>query len=63
MQRGKSSGRTDDNISSFKKRLVIFNTETLSVLRCFKERKLLTTVDASGTSDEIFTELKKIFID
>ncbi len=60
-KRGESSGRTDDNLTSFNKRLDTYNNETSVVLKVFEKQGLLRKIDASRGVDEVFNDLKKLF--
>ena len=63
MKRSENSGRTDDNVTSFNKRFDTFNNETMVVLRMFDKQGLLRKVDASKGIEEIFSDLKRLFVD
>eukprot|EP01017_Pseudomicrothorax_dubius_P003299 TRINITY_DN1043_c0_g1_i1.p2 TRINITY_DN1043_c0_g1~~TRINITY_DN1043_c0_g1_i1.p2 ORF type:complete len:192 (+),score=67.60 TRINITY_DN1043_c0_g1_i1:54-629(+) len=60
MERAKDSGRVDDNIDSFKKRLVTYHTETKPVVDKFGSEGLLLKVDATPAVETVFEEVKKI---
>lgn len=53
ISRGLSSGRSDDNLESARKRFRTYVTETLPVVRIFEERGLLLRVDAEGSQEEV----------
>jgi adenylate kinase family enzyme len=60
MKRAESSGRVDDNIDSFKKRLVTYQTETKPVLERFKTLGKLQQVNAERAIDVIFADIKTL---
>lgn len=51
---GRLIQREDDNEDSVKRRLEIFNTETMRVVDHFRETGKLSEIDGSGTPDEVF---------
>lgn len=59
LQRGKESGRTDDNIDTIRERLNVYHNQT-SPLRDFyiKEGKY-HAIDGNGTVDNVFGSIKK----
>ncbi|TVQ89015.1 MAG: adenylate kinase [Bacteroidetes bacterium] len=59
LQRAKEQDRKDDNETVIKKRLEEYHQKTLPVLDFYKNTGLLTHVDAIGTSEEIFSRIKK----
>ncbi len=58
MQRAKEQDRKDDNEAVIKKRLQEYHQKTLPLLEFYKNSGLLTKIDASGSSDEIFSRIK-----
>jgi UMP-CMP kinase len=58
LKRGKTSGRTDDNIETAKKRFETFNREQLPVVKEFEFWEMLDRVDASGSIDECFAAVR-----
>lgn len=52
---GKTSGRTDDNIDTIKKRFTTFTSQTLPVVAALKEKTRVVEIDASGSIDDIST--------
>ena len=45
-ERAKTSGRSDDNLDTLKKRLVTFHTSTMPVVEHFREKKILNYIPA-----------------
>lgn len=63
LQRGATSGRTDDNIDSIKKRFNTFQNETMKVIDFYRGMNKVKTVDANRSKEEVFEDVKKFFSD
>jgi len=61
LERGKASGRTDDNEESLKKRIVTYNNSTRPVIEAFEEKKLVRRIDASNDVDKVFQDVQSVF--
>ncbi|XP_069693051.1 UMP-CMP kinase-like [Periplaneta americana] len=62
LQRGAAgSGRSDDNIDSLKKRFHTYMNDTMPIIKYYEEKDLVKQVDATGTPEQIFEEVKTIF--
>lgn len=62
LERGKTSGRADDNIETIHKRIEVFHNETIPVVEKFELNDKVRRVDVSdGTIDDIFIDVKEIF--
>jgi adenylate kinase family enzyme len=61
LERGKSSGRSDDNPESIKKRFKTANEETEPVLDIFRKQGKLVEVDSDRAIETIFEEISKHF--
>jgi len=61
LERGKSSGRADDNRESVKKRLHTYHTQTQPVVDYFDALGKLRTVDATTPLEEVWTSVKPLF--
>lgn len=61
MERGRSSGRVDDNLESLKKRIQTYNESTLPIIQHFDKINLVKRVDASKDVDQVFAEIDEIF--
>ena len=60
LNRGKTSGRSDDvDESVIKKRLTVYNNETTPVADHYKRSKKFQPVKGEGTIDEIFSSLSE----
>ncbi|KAI6191574.1 Adenylate kinase isoenzyme 1 [Aphelenchoides bicaudatus] len=56
MKRGESSGRTDDNIETIKKRLNTYLTATAPVVKHYEKKGKLLHIKAEGSIEDIFAE-------
>jgi len=61
LERGKTSGRTDDNIESIRKRFNTFRNETKPVLDYYSHKNLVHTIDGTRSIEEV-TEDSQAFI-
>jgi adenylate kinase len=58
LNRGKTSGRSDDNNEAvIRKRLAVYNNETSPVAEHYKKARKFQRVKGEGTVEEIFTSL------
>ena len=57
LERGKTSGRVDDNEETIKKRLDTFHNQTKPLIDHYKDK--VNTVKAEGGIDDIFKEVQK----
>ncbi len=60
LERGKTSGRSDDNLETIKKRLVIYHHQTEAVSKYYKDLKKYYAVNGTGTVEEIFGRICSI---
>ena len=58
--RGKTSGRSDDNMETIKKRLDVYHKLTEPVNDFYKNRNKYTPIDGMGTIDEIFGRISEV---
>jgi len=61
LNRGKTSGRSDDNIETIRKRFVTFQNETLPVQEIFESRGLVRKVSSDPGIDAVWHEVEAIF--
>jgi UMP-CMP kinase family protein len=62
LERGKTSGRADDNMHSIEKRFVTFKETSMPVVEHFDRKGILKRIDSSHPHpDLVFEEVKKIF--
>jgi adenylate kinase family enzyme len=60
MERGKTSGRADDNAEALKKRFDTYNTSTKPIVEHFEKDGKLKKISAEKLVDEVFVETKKV---
>lgn len=62
LRRGESgSGRSDDNLDSLKKRLVVYSQDTMPIIDYYRKLKLVKQVDSSRPADEVFEDVRVLF--
>ncbi|KAL8582949.1 hypothetical protein ACOMHN_006493 [Nucella lapillus] len=61
LERGKTSGREDDNKESLKKRITTYSDSTMSVIQHYQEKCLVAEVNANQTEQEVFGDVTKLF--
>ena len=61
LERGKTSGRVDDNIATIKKRFKLFNSDTMMVIESFQAANKSKEVDSSRDPEIVYDEIKQIF--
>lgn len=59
INRGKTSGRVDDNMRTIMKRLETFHSATAPVTKYYGERRKLVTINAERSPEEIFVEVQE----
>ena len=59
LNRGKTSGRADDNVESIKKRFKTFVETSMPVVEYFEKQGKVVKVKAVKSPDEIYEEVKK----
>jgi adenylate kinase family enzyme len=62
VERGRVSGRADDNLVTIKKRLGVFRNETKPLIREFRDSGVLIRVNAKNSIEEVWEELKRKMI-
>ncbi|MBQ2591242.1 MAG: nucleoside monophosphate kinase, partial [Paludibacteraceae bacterium] len=60
LERGKTSGRSDDNLETIKKRLDTYNSQTAPVIDFYKEDGKLENIKGVGSIDDIFNAISKV---
>lgn len=60
LERGKTSGRADDNMETIEKRLEVYTDNTLPVIEFYKASGRLTEADNNSTVEACFDQIKKI---
>ena len=61
LKRGETSGRADDNKETVKKRIKVYNEQTLPVIKYYEKLKIVNEIDSSKTPDQVFSAVKKLF--
>ena len=61
-KRGETSGRTDDNIESIKKRLEVYKSQSKPAALFYKSLNKYAAVDGLGTIEEIFERISAVII-
>lgn len=54
LERGKTSGRADDNVESIKKRLTTYHDKTMPVVQYYEQLGKVTRIQSTGTIEEVF---------
>jgi UMP-CMP kinase len=60
LERGKTSGRSDDNAESIRKRFRTFIETSMPVVDYFEKEGKVIKLDATPTPDQVFVETKKL---
>ncbi len=60
LNRGKTSGRSDDNLDVITKRLQVYHRQTEPLIGFYKERNNYHTIDGSGSIDATFSQIDKL---
>lgn len=63
INRGKTSGRIDDNIETIKNRLETFHNQTKPVIDYYEKQNKVRKIMSEKTPDLIFKEVKLILAD
>ncbi|XP_048395632.1 UMP-CMP kinase [Stegostoma tigrinum] len=61
LERGKDSGRTDDNVQSLQKRIQTYTQSTKPIIELYEKEGKVRRVDGAKSVDEVFVEVQKIF--
>lgn len=59
VDRGRTSGRNDDNIETIRRRLKIYTESTAPLLEFYKGRGILVDVGGTGSVDEVFERIRR----
>ncbi|XP_078120558.1 UMP-CMP kinase [Sander vitreus] len=60
LERGKNSGRTDDNRESLEKRIQTYLQSTQPIIKLYEKHGKVRTVDASRSVDKVFADVKAV---
>merc|ERR1712007_247284 len=58
LERGKTSGRSDDNAEAIKKRFKTYQEESFPIIEMYKAQGLVTRFDAASSADEVWTKVR-----
>ncbi len=58
LDRGKTSGRSDDNIESIKKRFKTYQADTVPVIEQFRRDGKIREVDSNRESEAVYNDIK-----
>lgn len=59
LERGKTSGRTDDNIESIKKRFHTYTKETTPILQYYEHQSMVHRIDGTRDMEVVWADTKK----
>lgn len=57
LQRGETSGRTDDNIESIKKRFRTFEDTSMPVVDCLRKRGTVAEVNSMNPVEQVYKDI------
>ena len=60
LNRGKVSGRSDDNMDTIQNRLQVYHSQTAPLIEYYKTEGLYNPVKGTGSIDDIFARIKKV---
>ena len=61
LARGESSGRSDDNLESIRKRFRTYMTETVPIIESFREAGKVAQIHADSPVDQVWSEVQEVF--
>eukprot|EP00184_Porphyridium_aerugineum_P000650 CAMPEP_0184693334 /NCGR_PEP_ID=MMETSP0313-20130426/1577_1 /TAXON_ID=2792 /ORGANISM="Porphyridium aerugineum, Strain SAG 1380-2" /LENGTH=486 /DNA_ID=CAMNT_0027151387 /DNA_START=121 /DNA_END=1581 /DNA_ORIENTATION=- len=61
LDRGRTSGRTDDNIESIKKRFHTFVEQSMPVVEYYEAKGMVRRLDATKSPDDVFRQVSVLF--
>ncbi|MGN0236975.1 MAG: adenylate kinase [Lepagella sp.] len=59
LERGKETGRADDNIDTIKNRLDVYHNQTLPLRKYYEEKGKYIAINGAGIVDEIFANISR----
>mmetsp|Transcript_18391 Transcript_18391/g.22513 ORF Transcript_18391/g.22513 Transcript_18391/m.22513 type:complete len:247 (-) Transcript_18391:162-902(-) len=63
MERGKTSGRNDDNIETIRKRFKTFRETSMPIVDMFEKKNMLKTIIADKNVQDVYTQVEALFQD
>ena len=61
LARGATSGRSDDNEESLKKRFVTFLEATKPIIEHFQKQDLVKTINAERSKEDVWADVEELF--
>merc|ERR1711862_77401 len=61
VQRGKNSGRNDDEVEVIRKRFNTYTNESMPIIEMYEKEGLLKKISADKSIDDVFTEVSALF--
>jgi UMP-CMP kinase len=62
LKRGETSGRSDDNVETIKKRFHTFKQETEPIVELYKKENKVEEISAEGDVTEVYDHLKEAIV-
>jgi UMP-CMP kinase len=62
LKRGETSGRTDDNVETIKKRVQNYFDQTYPVIEYYKKFGKVRKIDATGSISEVYAQTKEAIL-
>jgi adenylate kinase family enzyme len=62
LERGKTSGRSDDNAESIRKRFKTYSSETAPIIQLFTERKMCREINCDRDVDAVYQDVRSQFL-
>jgi adenylate kinase len=57
LNRGKTSGRSDDNLATIQERINVYEQKTLPVIQFYDKQGKHVRIQGTGTMDEVFASI------
>jgi len=61
IQRGKTSGRNDDEVNVIRKRFLTYRNESMPIITMYEKEGLLKTISADKSVDDVFKQVSTLF--
>lgn len=61
IERGKTSGRTDDNLDAIKKRFATYHRQTMPVIEYYSALDKVRRINATRAIEEVYNEVRSLF--
>ncbi len=60
LERGKVSGRSDDNLETIEKRINVYESQTKPVIEFYKKKRVYKSIKGVGSIEEIFGSIAEV---